>query len=367
MRSLDQRKDGMSVDVDEPEARVGTPPARSVAAHSHGGGRLRLAIWTLNLGPVLILAVLLLALSIWVPYFGTERNATNVLQQSSVIAMLALGQLVVLLARGIDISMAAQVGFAAVLGATLFNDGHAGALVILAVLAVTAGIGLLNGVVLIYARMPHPFIVTIGTYSIFSGFGYAISAQPVPGVPPLLYDIGSNEVLGFVPLTAVVVAAAAVVLTLLLRQTRWGRWVYAIGGSPEAARRTGIPVNAVVISTYVVAGLCAGVAALLSMGIGDAGDPGAATTALLYAIVAVVIGGASFLGGRGTTAAPIVGALIIGAISNGLGLLSVNPFYQNVVLGLVLLLAVGADVQRGRLVGRLRILRTREEEHHAER
>ena len=342
--------------------------ARSARGAGHRGTQL--AIWTLNLGPVLILAILLLALSAWVPYFATGRNVTNVLQQSSVVAMLALGQLVVMLARGIDISMAAQVGFASVVGAQFFNDSHPPAVVvILAVLGLTASIGLLNGLVLIYGRMPHPFIVTIGTYSIFSGLGYAISAQPVSGVPEVLNTIGSNEVLGVVPLTAVVVAATVVAVAVLLRQTRWGRWVYAIGGNPEAARRTGIPVNPVVISTYVVAGICAGIAALLSMGIGDAGDPSAATNALLYAVVAVVIGGASFLGGRGSASAPVVGALIIGAINNGLGLLSVNPFYQNVVLGLVLLVAVAADVQRGRLVGRLRILRTleAEEQQHAER
>lgn len=343
------------------------PEEGSAEARSHPTLGLRLAIWGLNLGPVLLLLGLLIVLAFTVPYFATERNATHLLQQSSVIAMLALGQLVVMLARGIDISAAGQVGFASVVGAVLFTEhGTPGGVVILAVLGMTASIGVLNGVILVFGRMPHPFIVTIGTYSILRGLAYVVSPQAVPGAPDALASLGSSTVLGLIPMTAVVVAVAAMIVGVLLSRSRWGRWVYAIGGSPEAARRTGIPVNGVLISTYVVSGLCAGLAALIGMGIGEAGDPSASTDALLDAIVAVVIGGASFLGGRGNAFNPIVGALIIGTIRNALGLLGVNSFYQFVALGLALLLAMSLDVQRARLVERLRVMRALEaESRHA--
>lgn len=348
-----------------PQAPLHQPLPRGADSHRATGSVLRFAIWGLNLGPLLFLVLMLLVMALTVPYFATARNVTNLLQQSSTISMLAMGQLVVILARGVDISSAAQVGFSSVAGALLFTHHHSPAMVVLlAMVGMTACIGLLNGLVLIYGRMPHPFIVTIGSYSILRGLAYVMAPFPVEGVPGAFDKLGSTTVLGFIPLTAVSVAVVALLLTLLLRRSQWGLWVYAVGGNPEAARRTGIPLNRVLISTYVVSGVCAGIAGVLTMGITATGDPSAATDALLDAIVAVVIGGASFLGGRGTIVNALVGALIIGTIRNGMDLLGINSFYQLVVLGVVLLFAVAVDAQRGQLIARLRVHRALDIEHH---
>ena len=136
----------------------------------------------------------------------------------------------------------------------------------------------------------------------------------------------------------------------------WGRWIYSVGGNPEAARRTGIPVRAVLISVYVLCGLLAGIAAIITSGRLNAGSPTAGSLAELDSIAAVIIGGASFLGGRGTVANALVGALMIGVIRNGMNLLNVDAFLQPIVIGVVIVLAVETDVVRGRLEERFRVL-----------
>ena len=142
----------------------------------------------------------------------------------------------------------------------------------------------------------------------------------------------------------------------MLRWLVWGRWIYAVGGSPEAAVRTGIPVQTVLISVYVLSGLAAGVAALLMVGKGNAGSPTSGALAELDAIAAVIIGGASFLGGRGGVGNAITGALIIAVMRNGLNLLGIDPNWQYIATGAILVAAVELDVVRGHLESRFRSL-----------
>jgi ribose transport system permease protein len=144
----------------------------------------------------------------------------------------------------------------------------------------------------------------------------------------------------------------------LTTHTQWGRWIYLVGGNPEGARQVGVPVNKVLISVYVVSGLCAALAAIVSSGRTGTGDPNAGTGLELDAIAAVIIGGASFFGGRGSVGNVIVGALTIGVIRNGLDLIGVNSFLQLIIIGVVLLLAVLLDVFRTRLEGKLRLARS---------
>jgi ribose transport system permease protein len=153
-----------------------------------------------------------------------------------------------------------------------------------------------------------------------------------------------------------VVVAVALVLTLLTRGLVWGRWIYAVGGNPEAAVRNGIPVPAVWISVYVLCGLLAGVAALLMMGKADAGSPMAGSLAELDAIAAVIIGGASFLGGRGRVLNALTGALVIAVLRNGLNLLGIDPNWQYMATGAVIVVAVELEVLRGYLERRFRSL-----------
>ena len=179
--------------------------------------------------------------------------------------------------------------------------------------------------------------------------------QPIRGMPDVVRSIGGGSI-GWLPYAAFLVAGVALLAALILSGLVWGRWIYSVGGNPEAARRTGIPVRAVLISVYVLCGLLAGTAAIITSGRLNAGSPTAGTLAELDSIAAVIIGGASFLGGRGTVANALVGALMIGVIRNGMNLLNVDAFLQPIVIGVVIVLAVETDVVRGRLEERFRVL-----------
>jgi ribose transport system permease protein len=346
---------GTDTDVSGTEAGWRKPEA------GHREYSAQVALAALGLGPVVVLLAVVGVMSLVSPFFFTERNLTNLLTQTSSIAVLGMGALIVLLARGLDISVGSMIGLSGVVGALLFTDEKASWLtVVVAMLAVTAGIGFVNGFIYVVGKLPHPLIVTLGMLSIARGAAYVVGGGfPIPGAPDFVVTLGSGDV-GPLPVAALVMLGAAAVTTVILRYTRWGRWVYAIGGNPEAARRTGIPVNQVIISTYAVGGLFAGVSALIVYGRTATGDPNAGFLAELDAIAAVVIGGAGFLGGRGHVGHVLVGALTIAVIRNGMNLLDVSPYYQLMVLGVVVIIAVVLDVQRSRLVRRLQVIRARQ-------
>jgi ribose transport system permease protein len=305
-----------------------------------------------QVGPVLILAVAVVAMSLASPYFLTERNLTNLGFQTSIVAVLALGQLLVILTRGIDLSVGAVVALAGVLGAMAGDSG----VVVVATMALTGAIvGAVNGLVLVGGRVMNPFIVTLGTLSIVRGVALVVSdAETRSGLPPLVQTLGTGLV-GPIPAPALLVAGLAVATWLLLARTQWGRWIYAVGGNPDAARRVGLPVGRLLISVYVLCGLSAGIAGLLVAGRTDAGAPTAGQLLELDAITAVIIGGASFFGGRGSVGNVIAGALIIGVIRNGLNLLDVTPFWQQIAIGVLVIASLELDVLRGSLERRLRV------------
>lgn len=342
----------------EPGSDAHVTPPKLPERHRADRG-LRLALVALNLGPVVILLLIVALMGVLSPFFLTGRNISNLVVQSSVVCILGMGALFVLLAGGIDISIGSMVAVSSVVGAILFNrEGSPGLVVVTAMLAATAGIGFVNGFVYVKGRLPHPFIVTLGMLSIARGVAFVLAdGRPIPGVPPVVTTLGAGEV-GVIPVPAIVVVVLALVTLLLLHQTRWGQWIYAIGGNVEAARRTGIPVNHVLISTYAVGGIFAGIAGVVFSGRIAAGSPLGGQLLELDAIAAVVIGGASFLGGRGHVGHVLVGALTIGVIRNGMNLLDVDPYYQLIVLGTVLVLAVYLDTQRSRIVARLRVARS---------
>jgi ribose transport system permease protein len=290
------------------------------------------------------------------PVFLTPRNVGNVLSQSAVIAVLALAQLLVIITRGIDLSVGSVLALSAVVGALVYSAIPSGTLVIVAMLLTGTAVGAVNGIVFVYGRLPHPFIITLATLSIARGLALWLSGgQPLQGMPPIIQGIGGGSI-GWFPLSAFLVAALAAVGLLLTTRLVWGRWIYAVGGNLDGARRAAIPVNWVVISVYIISGFAAGVAALITSGRLNGGSPTFGELAELDTIAAVVIGGASFLGGRGTVANALIGALMIGVIRNGMNLLNVDAFLQPIVIGVVIVLAVELDVIRGRLEERLRVM-----------
>jgi ribose transport system permease protein len=340
----------------------------STAADSHGHADvqrdeqighyrlLRVALSVIRLGPVIILAALVVGMTLASPVFLTTGNVGNVLSQTAVIAVLAVGQLLVVLTRGIDLSVGSTLALASVVGAIAFEHGQQGVAVIVVMLSTGAAVGVVNGAVYVWGRLPHPFIITLATLSIARGLALKLSGgQPKRGMPAAVRSIG-NDSIGWLPYSTFLVAAIAVLGAVVLSRLVWGRWIYATGGNPEAARRTGIPVRPVLLSVYVMCGLLAGVAAIITSGRLNAGSPTAGSLAELDSIAAVIIGGASFLGGRGNVPNALVGALMIGVIRNGMNLLNVDAFLQPIVIGVVIVLAVESDVLRGWLEERLRVL-----------
>jgi ribose transport system permease protein len=242
-----------------------------------------------------------------------------------------------------------------VTGAVVFQHTQSSALVIAAILGTGLAVGFVNGIVYVYGRVPHPFIVTLATLSIVRGIAlWAADGTLVPNMPPIVQTIGGGSI-DWLPYSIFVVAGLALCTLILSTWLVWGRWLYAVGGNPEAARRSSIPTRRVLVTVYVLSGFAAGVGGLLSAGLIDGGSPTAGDLAELDSIAAVIIGGAAFAGGRGNVGNALVGAFTIGVIRNALNLHNVDPFYQLMAIGVIVLIAVEADVLRGSIEGRVRV------------
>lgn len=318
----------------------------------------------LELGPVLILLALCLIMWRLEPVFFTITNIQNVVIQSSVVAILAIGSLIVILTGGIDLSIGSAMALATVIGAFAFRSEYfsSGVAVVATMALVGLVVGLFNGLVYVVGRVPHPFIVTLATLSVAQGLGLILSkGQLLSGMPSIVTTLG-NGYIGVVPVPAIVVAVIATVAWIFTRWTQWGRWVYATGGNAEAAKRMSIPVPRVLISTYALSGIAAGTSAVLTAGSiqGGSATLGQGVGGLFDAIAAVIIGGASIAGGRGSVGNCIVGALMIGVIRNGLALLNMSPFAEGILVGATILIAVELDVIRVYVEHRIRTIHSNE-------
>ena len=321
----------------------------------HRGVLLWLALRALAAGPVFVLACIWVLFAVLSPYFFTQDNLTNILVQSSAVSLLALGALVVIIVGSLDISLGATVGLCTIIGAILFRDSPSlGWMVVPAMIATGVAIGVVNSFVIVTLRIGNAFIVTLGMLYVVQSLSYIKSeGTQIPGMPDHMVSLANGDVAG-VPGPFIFVLLAGGVLAFLLNRVAWGRWIVAIGGNAAAAEKVGIPVRKVLFSVYVIGGVFAALAGVLVAGLNDAGtvDNG---TSILLAIAAVVIGGASLSGGRGSVWSTIVGAVILGSITNGLTLLSVSPNWTPFAVGSVLIAAVGLDALRHNVEGRLRI------------
>jgi ribose transport system permease protein len=299
-----------------------------------------------RLGPILILFLLCLGMFIATPDFLTLSNMGNIGVQTSVVAILALGQFMVILTQGIDLSVGSILSLTSVVGAMLFVNLGIGWFALVAMLAVGAGIGFVNGFVFVRFKIPHPFIVTLGMLNVAAGVALLLSGgSAILGAPEAATFIGSGNI-GGVPVAVLFTAVLALLAWFFTSRVKAGQWLYAMGGNPEGARRAGIPVKTMLIVTYMLSGFFAACAAIVILGRTDSGYPTAGLGLELDSIAAVIIGGTSFFGGRGTIGNVIVGALILGVLRNGLNLLGVSSFWQQVAIGVILVLAVGIDVLR---------------------
>ena len=335
------------------EAAVET---RSAVGHGGKTPRAYAALFTLlRIGPGLILVLLFVVMTSASPYFLTERNLQNLGNQSAIVAALALGQLLVIVTRGIDVSVGSTMALAGILGVSFATLEIAnGASVILVIVLAGAAAGVLNAIFIVKGRLPQPLIVTLATLGIARGMALLITDGEIKTDVPAAVATAGSDFVGPIPLPVLLVGLFALVLYVLSTKTRWGRWVYATGGNPEAAKEIGLPVDRILMSVYILCGAAAGFAAVLSVGRTGSASPFAGTGLELDAITAVIIGGASLFGGRGSVGGVVVGALILGTIRNGLDLLSVSPYWQTIALGAIVLLALELDMIRGRLEERLR-------------
>ncbi|MGZ4333739.1 MAG: ABC transporter permease [Gaiellaceae bacterium] len=337
--------------VEQPESR---PATASVDPRYR---LLQGALLALRAGPAFILLLLVVAISLTTPVFFTSRNIGNVFSQTAVIAVLALGQLLVIISRGIDLSVGSTVALSGVVGAIVFQHVHSTALVVLVILATGLAVGLANGLVFVLGRIPHPFIVTLASLSIVRGLAlWAANGTLIPGMPGAVDTLGGGTI-DWLPYSFFVVVGLSLLALVGTTYLVWGRWLYEVGGNPDAARRAGIPVGRVLVSVYALSGLAAGVGGLLTAGLIDSGSPTAGDLAELDSIAAVIIGGAAFAGGRGNVGDALVGAFTIGVIRNALNLHNVNAFYQLMAIGVIVLMAVEGDVIRGQIEKRLRLAR----------
>lgn len=326
-------------------------------AEGQGAVALTLGLRLLSIGPLLILVALFFVIGLITPNFLKPGNLSNIAAQTAVIAIVAMGQQLVILTRGIDLSVGANLALATVIGGLVFRVADSASLVILAMVFTGAAVGAVNGIVYVFGRLPHPFIITLATLSICRGLALELSIghTTMRGMPDAVTLVGGDSTFG-VPNSLFVVLAVAALILMVAKAMVWGRWIYAVGSEPEAAREMGIPVRGVLVSAYVISGLCAGIGAVVLAGRTAASSPLYGNLLELDTIAAVIIGGASFLGGRGHIGHALVGAVMIGVIRNALNLLNFDVFFQMIAIGVVIVVAVEADVLRNHLEARARVL-----------
>jgi len=317
----------------------------------------KLAKFLEHYGIVLVVIVMMLALAAIRPeVFLTAQNLTNIIKQNASLALLALGMFVVIVTAGIDLSVGSIMGLAMVSLAIASKAGVPWPVVLLIGPLIGIAVGWVNGVGLTVLRLPHPFIMTLGTLNVARGLTFLISnGAPISGLQPEVryagqayYNLGLLAPPAGIPASLILVAVCAIGLWFFLEKTNMGRHIFAIGGNPQAARVSGINVDRTLVVVYIISGFFAGLAGLLLAGRTDSGFPNAGIGIELDAIAAVIIGGASFFGGRGTVLGVLAGVLIMGILRNGLNINNVSAFWQQILIGLVIIVAVYIDVLRRR-------------------
>lgn len=300
------------------------------------------------LGTLAALIILCVVLTIVSDKFLTYNNLMSVLKQTTFTALLSTGMLLCLITAGIDLSVGANATFCACICGMLVKGGMTNSFVLI-VIAIVAGtlIGLVNGLLLTRLHLPHPFVSTLGMKNFLWGASLlVVSSQMVSGFPDGVMALGSATIGGF-PVSFIVVVVIYVIMHILLTRTSLGRSIYCAGGNMEATRLSGINAPNVLTFCYALSGFMAALAGIVS--IGRSGICNGANAIQPYdtdAIAACVIGGASFMGGKGTMIGTMIGALIIATLRNGFTLLSIDSAVQNMVLGLVIIGAVLLDVTR---------------------
>lgn len=301
---------------------------------------------------VLILLVfyvlLLVVFSFLSPFFMTVRNMTSISSNIALIGLMAAAGTPLIIAGGLDLSVAAVAGLTGVIIALLHAAGIPIWFAVLAAVAVAVVVGIVNGILATYLRL-NPLIVTLATMSIVTGVSLILTGGLSK---PLLVDgfnwVGQGRIVG-IPVPALLMLTVYIGLWLMMQKTHFGRYAFAVGGNPDASRLIGLPVDRTQITLYVMSAVSGALAGTVLAAMLGAAAPNAAGPHLLTVIAAIILGGTSLQGGRGSVWGTLVAVLILGTLNNGLTLMNVTSFWQDVTRGVVLILAVGFDGLRQRM------------------
>jgi len=315
----------------------------NISGMAKGRARMSARDWLLH-SPLALPLVGLIVVSVLMSFasdnFFTVNNILNVLRQVSVVGILAVGMTFVILAGGIDLSVGAVMALAGTMAAGLMvNMGLPGGIGLAAALLVGLGLGLFNGALVAWGRMPA-IIVTLATMGIARGLGLIYSGgYPISGLPGWVSWFGVGRI-GIIPVPIIIMLLVYALAWVLLQRTAFGRHVYAIGGNETAARLSGVKTRLVKLAVFGISGLTAAIAAIVLTGRLMSGQPNAGVGFELDAIAAVVLGGTAIAGGRGLILGTLIGAILLGILNNGLNLMGINPYMQDVIKGLIILLAI---------------------------
>ncbi|MFC2136300.1 ABC transporter permease [Bacteroidota bacterium] len=280
----------------------------------------------------------------WTPYFLTVSNILNIAQQTTINAIIAVGLTYVIITAGIDLSVGSIMAFAGVVLASMLKADQPIFVAVLAGLLTGAVCGLINGLLISYGKLP-PFISTLGMMSVARGAALLYTdGRPVSGFNADFRFIATGEIL-HIPVPIIIMIVIYLIAHLILTRTKLGRYTYAIGGNEQAALLSGVNVNLIKTVVYSICGMLSGIAAVLLTARLNSAQPIAGIMYELDAIAATVIGGTSLVGGEGKISGTLIGALIMGVLRNGLNLLGVSSFIQQIVIGSVIILAVLIDMQ----------------------
>ena len=292
-----------------------------------------------------LIGLIVVTIVFWIlsPYFLTVSNLMNIAEQTSINAIIAVGMTFVIITAGIDLSVGSIVAVSGVVLAGVLHSGIPEPLAILVGLGIGSLCGLINGLLISYGRLP-PFIATLGMMSVARGAAlFYTEGRPISGFSPELRFLATGE-LARIPAPVIIMVALYVAAHFVLKRTKLGRYAYAIGGNEEAANLSGINTKLVKTGIYGVSGLLSGLAAVILTARLNSAQPIAGMMYELDAIAAVVIGGTSLMGGEGKISGTLIGAFIMGILRNGLNLLGISSFTQQIVIGSVIICAVLVDM-----------------------
>lgn len=300
-----------------------------------------------KVGSLIALLLLFLFCSLISPYFFALINFQNILRQTAVNGFLALGLTLVILVRGIDLSIGGTLGFVAIISALMLKQGFGMTGIILVGLVIGMMIGLINGFLITAFRI-EPFVITLGMQFVLRGLCFSLTEGKTVFVEmPRAFDFIANGDIGPIPFPAVVLGAAYILFFFILRYTVLGRYIYAVGGNEEAVRRAGINHRLVKVAVYTICGMTAAIAGIINLSRIYVGDPLAGEGVVLLIIGAVIIGGNKFIGGIGGVGYTIIGLLIIGLIANIIILSGLGYYIQLIAEGSIIIIAVLLQKRRG--------------------